>query len=430
MGLGITIRASYPESAEECREKLSAFLEKESSVVPGKSVSIATFDETVRASLFFAEEDVYFTLKDGGILSISAKTSGAGPGYHAYLTGLFERMREACGLSWDDDAVEDDTGYWHSHDFEELRKSMASWLASLADALVENHMGGNVSGLAICMGTEHVPENDEHYAAHLLGWLERDFFRAIQQRGATEEDCEAFFIWWDEQTTPSFFLKCAVCMVWCDCNWLPPVTDREKSLFTATFLCLESAWDDDAMLPFPVREWKEMAALSESHEIMEELERRFPGETPAGETIGYLRGMVRINIGSGWRITMPGTMHDELDGDDDTVQVYWDRTRTVRVSCFTVTGNGNGISAESLLDTVTEDVADAKDFSPENPQNILARVAHTPQKDEDGAEYFGSFFFAAVDAGRILYISVFYDDERDKAWAEAMFASCTWQNEQ
>ncbi|SBV90947.1 hypothetical protein KL86DPRO_10113 [uncultured delta proteobacterium] len=427
MGLEITIRASYMGSAEECREKLNAFLEKEPSVVPGKSVSVATFGETVRASFFFAEEDVYFTFKDGNGLTVSAKTNGAGPGYHAYLTGLFERLRESCGLSWGDDAVEDDTGYWHSRDFEELRESMASWLTSLADALVENHMAGTVSGLAICMGTEHVPESDEHYAAHLLGWRERDFFRAIPQRGATEEDCEAFFIWWDEQTTPSFFLKCALCMMWCDCNWLSPVTDREKSLYTATFLCLESAWDDDPSLPFPVREWKEMAALSDSREIMEELERRFPGETAPGEKIGYLRGMVRINLGSGWRVTMPGAMHEELDGDDDTVQVFWDAIHTVRVSRFTVTGDG--ISAASLLDTVTEDVAEATEFFLENQEGVLARVAHEPQRDDGGTEYFGSFFFAAVDAGRILYISVFYDDEKDRPWAEAIFASCSWQNE-
>ena len=427
MGLGIDIRAAYAGSEEECRERLRQFLAKERSVVPGKSVAVVEYDGVVRASFFFAEEDVYFQFEGGDTLAISAKTNGAGPGYHACLVDIFERLGEDCGLSWDADSVSDDTEYWHNRDFDELQHAMADWLESLSASLVENHMGEDVSGLAICMGTERVPDNDEHYAAHPLGWLERDFFLSISLNGSSQQDCERFFIWWDQENGAEFHLKCAESMMWCDCNWLSPVTEYETRVFTATLLCLESAWDENPSLPYPVREWKEMASLSESGDILDELERRFPGETPPGETIGYLRGNVRCSLGSGWRVTLPGTMHDDIDGEDGTVQVFWDDVHTVRVTRFTV--SGDNISARGLLDSLTESAKGAVDLTFDSPKEFLARAVHEPQKEEDGTEYFGSFLFAAVDSGQILYMSVFYDEEEERPWAERLFASCSWQND-
>ncbi len=426
MGLGIHIDASYAGTEEECRGKLRAFLGQLPPVVPGRVVSVLEYNETIRAGMFFAEEDVYFQFTDDGRLAINAKTNGAGPGYHAYLADVFERLRTACALSWNDDDVEDETGYWHGRDFEELQHTMADWLESLAGMLVQHHMNDGSFGLAICMGTERVPDDASRYAAHLLGWRDRDYFRAMFHDGPSPTDCAAFFIWWTRERNAEFYLKCALAMMWCDCNWLPPETDLETRLYTAVFLCLESAWDSNPKLHFPVLEWKEMALLSDSGDIIQELERRFPAEVPRREPIGYLRGNVRHDLGSGWRITLPGAMHEELDGEDGTVLVYWDSLHTIRVSRFTVTGEN--INARDLLDTITENVEAAVDFSVRDTKDILARIAHEPQAGEDGKDYFGSFFFAAVDAGRVLYISIFYDKEDDRDWAEQVFASCSWQD--
>ena len=118
---------------------------------------------------------------------------------------------------------------------------------------------------------------------------------------------------------------------------------------------------------------------------------------------------------------------EDFEGEDGTVHVLWDDERTIRISRYSV--SGDQISAESLLDTITENVLAVSSFSFENQGEILARISHEPQRDDDGTEYFGSFFFAAVDAGRVLYISVFYDEEEGKRWAERMFATCSWQKD-
>lgn len=424
MGLGIYIRASYEGDEDNCRALLRAFFEKEQPPVPGRTVSILEYGSTFRAGLFFAEEDVYCGFEEPGFITIGGRTSGAGPGYHAHLADMLCRMQAACGLSWSPDDVEDESGYWHSRDFGDIQESMAHWLGSLAAHLVENLMDESISGLALSMPTDGVPDNDAHYAAHLLGWRERDFFRILVEQGISEEDCAGFFIWWNKEADGDFYRKCALSMLWCGCNWLPPYTLAEKHDCSSILFCLEKAWDENPRMTYPVREWKEVAALSGSTDIVHELERRFPDEIPESGRIGFRRGNVFREIGDGWRMSMPGAMHEAPDEKDPNIDIYWDADRAIRVSRFTVTGPS--ASAESLLETLTNKEENAYPLVLRNQGKVLAKICHESLVENDGTEYYGTFFFAAV-TGRALYASAFYNDPKDRAWAESMFASITWQ---
>ncbi|CAK7063337.1 MAG: hypothetical protein DELT_01525 [Desulfovibrio sp.] len=427
MGIGIEIRAAYQGHEDDCRENIRAFFEHEDSVVPGKRIAVIEYGSSMQADLFFAEENVYFMFDaDEPAVVISAKTNSAGPGYHAYLVALFTRMKNALSLSWDEEDVYDESEYWHHRDFADLQASMGMWLENLSSHLVENLMDDDVSGLALSMDADKVPDSENHYAAHLLGWRERDFFTHIARRGIMPEQCASYFIWWNEQADAEMFHKCALAMMWCDCNWLPPVTEGEKALFTSVFLCLEKAWDEDPSLPFPSAEWKEMAALSQSADIAAELEKRFPALPDSSFLIGYARGPVRRHVGSGWRFTMPGSMHEEIEGEDGTVLVYWNNDITARISRFTV--SGEDIGAVGLLDSLTESAGDAVDFPLRNQEGVLARVNYEPRTDDAGNTYFCSCLFAATDSGKVLYMSVCYDEESTRSEAETIFASLSLQD--
>jgi hypothetical protein len=80
-------------------------------------------------------------------------------------------------LTWDEEDIIDESEYWHHRDFGDLQATMGGWLGSLSVHLVNNLMEDTVSGLALFMDADKVPDSDGHYAAHLLGWRERDFFR-------------------------------------------------------------------------------------------------------------------------------------------------------------------------------------------------------------------------------------------------------------
>jgi hypothetical protein len=177
-------------------------------------------------------------------------------------------------------------------------------------------------------------------------------------------------------------------------------------------------------LAFPVAEWKEMAMLSRSTEIVEDLQNRFPGPLPSESKIGYLRGNVRRHPGSGWRVTMPGMMHEDME-EDGTVLVYWNEDLTIRVSRFTV--SAEELSAASLLAPLTEGSESAVDFPLPEQKDILAKVCHEPYQRENAGDYYSSHLFAATDSGQVLHMSICYDDKILLAEAETIFASLSWQ---
>jgi len=82
-----------------------------------------------------AEEDVRFFVDDHDYLICSARTSSAGPGYHAFLVELLEMIQGPAKISWiwDDEEKEfmDETTYFSKRDFNTLQMEMVVILYTL-----------------------------------------------------------------------------------------------------------------------------------------------------------------------------------------------------------------------------------------------------------------------------------------------------------
>ena len=78
-------------------------------------------------SLHPAEERLSFSIKDSQLVG-SARTSGAGPGYHAFVVELLEALSARCRLRW---TVTDTSGYWDRRHRGELEDSMGHVLQRL-----------------------------------------------------------------------------------------------------------------------------------------------------------------------------------------------------------------------------------------------------------------------------------------------------------
>src|SRR5919106_5948224 len=80
-------------------------------------VNVRQLDDRVLVSLHPAEEEVEFLPDEKGPV-VSARTVGAGPGYHQWLVQLLEKAGAACSVTWrstgeaNDSEFLDETGYF------------------------------------------------------------------------------------------------------------------------------------------------------------------------------------------------------------------------------------------------------------------------------------------------------------------------------
>ena len=417
MGLGITINAQYNGPEETCRSALMDFFNVETSPVPGQEIQVRETNEGVSVGLFFADEDIFCEFVDNG-LTISVKTSGSGPGYHAYVAGVLHRLRKAGFLDWNDEDVEDETGFWKNNDYAALQEEMAEWLNAISHILAERGAEEEISRWSLGMPADWRPDWDDPRICHKLGWFSPDFFDKIATQSPSREDCKEFFLWWEREPCAEFHLKCALCMMWCDCNWLSPETERETRLYRSMLMCLEKAWEQDHGLKFPTAEWKELAKLNEDDGLSLELSHRFPEGALNATGVGYRRGRIERFI-NGWSISMPGTVHENFE---DNTFVYWVEDRCVRITSLTVTGDN--LSAQRLIDLLTQGLP-AKDFDLPGETGIKSRIT-PPERHEndDGTVYYGINFMAAKDDGNGLYMSLYYDGPpENNAWALDICAS-------
>src|SRR5262245_10459837 len=187
MGLGIRIGATIPPRGLLRRraapgEVFRSIGESISQVIGHplhQHLARITVDEQgVDARLHPAEEPVEFRLDESGMLVASAKTSSAGPGYHAFLVDLLDGLGKKHGLIWIWDDAEkeflDETGYASSRDFPSLQEEMAQFLRHLAGMLMRKD-AGNRYALSMPLDFRLV---GDYFAVSTLGFWDRSWFES------------------------------------------------------------------------------------------------------------------------------------------------------------------------------------------------------------------------------------------------------------
>ena len=158
MGLGLFLRTttSHPEPLQAIERVLRSRFADVVEHIGGDAAALAV-------GLHPAAEDVEFVLQNATV-TVSAKTSTAGPGYHAFVCELLECVGDDLGTKWApavDDEEGDETGYFASHDRAGLEAEMLGWLRGLCDVIAEQAADG-VGNLSVNLPT------DTHYEAEGL----------------------------------------------------------------------------------------------------------------------------------------------------------------------------------------------------------------------------------------------------------------------
>jgi hypothetical protein len=281
----------------------------------------------LRLRLHPAAGEVSLLAASGGRLVVSAETSAVGPGYHLFLCDTLKRMGEALGVSWADAdetaGVGDPTGYFHTGDAGPVEVYMlASLQESVGRVLRMRRQGESGFGLSMRFG-----HTFEHPGALLtpLGPRDERWLRAVYADPRRGMDV---FPWWTPGLHARTRLNRALCRLWTDVVWRPPLLDEERRLLRDVARLLELAWREDASLPYPWREWQEVLGyLGVGGTLAEEVHRRAAGAA-GGPPLGYRRGAVQVALPEGWEIRIPGSLA-ETHLQDGT-WVARDHRRSVR----------------------------------------------------------------------------------------------------
>ncbi len=337
-----------------------------------------------------AEEPLELRVVDGW-LEATAKTSSAGPGYHAFAIEWLDRVADEFGLtwSWADEAREylDETGFAETRDFESLQAEMFAWLRFVAKRLLGSEQAEWPLGLPMGFWVR-----GDHYAISSLGRWSREWFEAAAAADDTNstDHGRAFFPWWNRDRDALFFKNCALVQAWVDVLWRAPVGDQERRCLENTLACFHRARALDPALELPESEIAEIEALIAGN----------APERPRVSGVGFRRLPMRKPVTGSWTLEVPGYFQETSERDGGTI-VFWDGTRTIRSSSFA--------------------------FGPEEPprpetgslvfdEDGRWGTAEIDRIEQEGAVYW-QLHGEMRAPGSVCVVTVCFDDADDREWA-------------
>ncbi len=264
MGVGLYLTGTFTSQKEgqiaaSWLEEVAAWLEanEEEPLVTCRHGENNEELPTLFVQLHPCAEDVELAVSEPGRAHVSAKTSTAGPGYHIFLCHLLHRFGKEFAVDWEDPDEEigtgDETNYFFTQDADAVREAMLNWLRTVADLVLER-LGNDQENLMISMPVGHLYSHQGPIITP-MGPRDVPWWQEAADDPRTGTD---FFPWWDEGLGASFFLGRALCRMWQDVRWRPPMNDEEGELLLDVHLDLERAYRLDPALPIPWREWHEI----------------------------------------------------------------------------------------------------------------------------------------------------------------------------
>jgi hypothetical protein len=410
MGLGLRAVAKLPES-----DAIGSPLELISNAAGELASSRGLKDffrsrqrgGLVQLSFHPAAEDVNAEILEGGNLVVSAKTSGAGPGYHQFIVELTDRIAGQLGTDWawsdSDEASFDETGYAVTRDFARLQDEMVAMFRALADTVVERP-GVHLVNMPLDYG---VLLNDD--VATPLGPFPRQFFEGVvRDRIKAIDAARQFYPWWESGLTAATWKNLGLTSLWMDVHWRPP-HDDEREEIARTIACFDRAKELDPRLSFPDAEIAELRRLLEVEYA----------DPPEEQRIGYRRRDWRRELTGGWSVVVPGFFFDRWE-DDDTTIVYWYGEREVWGTTWKLKS-----AREATLDDIKSKMR--PDSFVVNHDGIVGCANKRTKSSGDGTYLVVSCDFQGFGSTAVLTIVV--PDESQISWARRVFESVRFRRQ-
>ncbi|MFW6051644.1 MAG: hypothetical protein ACODAU_10740 [Myxococcota bacterium] len=389
----IQLRLGRAEVARRIAATTAAFAERLGPPLSGWH-RMEQADGGVRIRLCPVQEGFEIALSKQAVVC-TARTSGAGPGYHAVVVDLLDTLAEELGVHWHD--ARDDTGYFEHRDFGRLQLAMAHSLRELASTIVRGREPPE-GGHALFLDIPDRPLADA-FAVSPMGEWGRTWFEEVAEADdrVLQERAAELYPWWERGLGPRVLRNLALSTCWVHVPWTRPAGELERAAYEAALGAAERARREGGL---------ELPGALES-----EL-RRVMGtdvdEVPAEEGIGFRRRVMVRPLAGRWTMKLPGYYHAGAGGDD-AERVYFFRDRVVRARSSAFQARGE--SPEVLLRRVSpltdpvplpleaEHVAGhfTSEWSPEEERFVLRATV--------------------VKADGACFVSIGFRDEADGVWA-------------
>lgn len=269
--------------------------------------------------------------KEKGILKNSYSVSGYcqtniyGPGFHKAIIEAVDQLAKNHDNTIE---VEDETGYFVTRNFTQLRTAFYHWLKNMFMAIQEKPYA------YLCWPVhQYQPVNQPDIVITPFGRFRISEVSEQIKREGIESFAEDFFIWHDIGTDARLYRKLALHLLWTACYFMDS-SRSETDAYANQFIlyCLEQAASLDTAQPFPKRLYLEVCKLHGHHPIALNHLTDYVPPFP----VGYRHEWLGYHIGN-LTCYFPGNHLNEADGKAtvffDMNGEHWHSVRCVAYTC-------------------------------------------------------------------------------------------------
>ena len=367
-----------------------------------------------------AATDVVVSAGDDLEIAVLAAFAPVGPGYQTFVGRLAQRLAPEFGVVWTTVAAEPA----EPSPADELVLARPAFLidpAQAADRPTAEHgyltwLGGGLIAAREARrkgaGTVHlgtpagVQFQVDAAIATSLGPRDDTWLDAAVGDSRLAIDVTP---WWADANDARYLLNRALCLMWTEVRWRQPADDEERRIHDEVLRLLARAFPLDPSLPFPWREWLELARLRGADDAMTRQVEAKAERAPRRPAIGYRRHPVLV-VHEGWELEVPGSFTEARTAEE------WaggEAGRSITIAA-TETGTPEGpMSAQAFLEQVS------RDLGPEaltHQDGELYGRARLTTDASSGLEIGVLEGYSAV-RGRGAAIRITFDDSNDWRWA-------------
>lgn len=401
MGLGINIKAELStviqlSTIQECITNNTSGLFKE-------FLAFSDSENAFYVTLHPCEETVSFECINGDLIC-SAKTNSVGPGYHAYLVELIEKIGKDLHIQWiwnleeGEEYYLDETDYYSHRDFKQLQLEMLKWLKALAKSFTEEEGGQYM----FTMPFGYPRMKRDYFAMSPLSLWTRESFKKIAESDVDELEWagQDFFIWWDKKDDDQFYKKTGIALLNVECPWHYPADEKERKLLSNINNCFELAKQSNSLIDLPFADWATVRCfLNEKAADIPETD------------FGYKKHLMAFDLPGQWMIDLPGSFYYT---EDENTEVYYDQERNVRCICYT---RNDDKTDQEYADGFFKDKDNAGVEFLSSANDIAGKAVVYYTIDKEFEQEYWVLQGVKVKGDRFVFSTICYPGEEYKQWA-------------
>lgn len=349
-----------------------------------------------------AAPDLVLEAADSGLVTATAETSPVGPGYHRFVGRVLDRLGLELSIAWTRDHPAAELTFWERPAVER------AYLAWLGPTLVAARAAVRAGERRIHVGLPTDTRfGTDGAVTTALGPRDGEWLEAAVGDPRVAVDVTP---WWADATDGRYLLNRALCLMWRDVRWRPPVADGEADLLDEIHRLLARAFPIEPGLPYPWHAWAELVAIRGIRDGMaRQVTDRAAAVPPPATPLGYRRDPVTISH-AGWALEIPGTFAERR-----TAEEWWGggSGRSITLAAVETGGERGPLSASAFLDQVASDLG--ADGLTHHLGSVLGRARMTTDTSS-GVEVGVVEGYAAV-TGSGAAIRILFDDPEDWRWA-------------